>query len=484
MSNIQDITSLSDLISTSPNQPASESLQHDGLPETSRLNLAASVLVRKTTETIQEETQDDIDETSHNEAFLQTSTSQDYHVERRHDKDTADNDGTPDSDTSESDSQSQNSTSLPSHLTPFAQLSDVEILLEKQSLKLSLQSDLNDTLKKRTDLKASVEDLRAKVKYLKDQKRRRDNKRTLEALLKQNESDFVARTETNSNENTNQQAALNNEDDDDAILKSLNVLPSSNWTERLEMIRKFMPFLELDKIRTNNYYNGNNELIRTIEFVLISPLLFKIQFKLLIDTQTEALKEIVVGDAVLSRKSSPSLTTLSILSPSFTHVLMKNYLPKRKINLIMFGLNSLSVLLHRRVSILYKLLRMYPTLVRDGDKYSDFLETEEIQDNIRLFAVLKPIESLEFAVKRGADKFIIRLSWIIEVQNKVTADFCSNLKLQIYSGEDESEDKVGVFRDCNSLFVKLSKEYGIVSAFGLILKNVFGIIPPSVVLAG
>ncbi|KAG2734074.1 hypothetical protein G9P44_003599 [Scheffersomyces stipitis] len=473
MSNIRDITSLSDLLATSPSQPLHEPSSNKSPAST--LNLAASILVKKTAE----------DSTSNNDAEEELDESEigDRTI-------VSDSTETPQKDKVLAESQSQSisrnttESQLPQQLTPeivntdkietseqstSVELSNVEILLSKQSEKISLQDELKDKVRQCSDLKATVEDLRARIKYLKEQKRRKDNKRTLELLLEENNNDYnegrVHQDET--------QTMLNEEDDEDYILKNLNVLPSNDWGERLDQIRRFVPYLELDNIGTSNFYSTSNELQRVIQFVLLSPLLFKIPFKLVINARDETLTEIILQDSSASIIESSPLTTLSMLSTSLKHTIVRNYIPKKKINLIVFGLSSLSMLIHRRISTFYNLMRTFSSILRDRKKFSSLLSEQELQDNIQLFAMLKSIDNLEFLVEKNNIHYVLRLTWQVKLQNKITAECASDLRLHVFVIDDAHDDEL--VKSADALFTKLINEYGVINSFKIVLENTFNI---------
>jgi hypothetical protein len=271
MSNIQDITSLSDLLTTSPNQPsetdASRSLRLDkakieksagDLSELSALRVEGEQSTRVITD--------------------QTSTSKILDLAL-------------DSQFSDPDPSALDSTYM-------------DTLLAKQSIKLNLNTQRNELLRKRTSLQTQVDDLRIKQKRLNDKRQQVLAKQKLDQLLEQNNTD-----------NRPQRSFSTN--DDDTILKQLHVLPSTDWSQRLVQIRRFFSRIEIDRIDTSNHYDRNT-LVRTIEFRIIVRMLFRFPVKLLINTKDDSLSEIIINE---SNIPSPLIITLNMLSPSFTNVL-------------------------------------------------------------------------------------------------------------------------------------------------------------------
>ncbi|ODV77256.1 uncharacterized protein CANTADRAFT_7743 [Suhomyces tanzawaensis NRRL Y-17324] len=408
MSNIPDITSLSDLLTTSPNQPSSSgSKEHLGEKNTGlRLDLATK---------INEESRPDTGE----------------------------------------ESRTNNS------------MEEMEVLLKQQSVKLALVGERNELLKERANLRSSVDDLRVKMKYLQDLKQKQSTQKKREDLLTENARGIVTKTAIPS---------LQNDNDDDEILESLNVLPSSNWNHRLDLIKKFYPYIDVLKIASSNYYDEDGRLVRTIEFVLVSPLLFRIPFKLLIDARTEAIFDIQLPEKKnhltnhfkKSKTILQSLTTLTMLSHSFSQVFIKDYLPACKINLAMYGLSSLSKILHKRISVIYKLVRKYASHIKDDQRLNPLLQKDELTDNVKLFSILKLLDNVTLTMKKGDDIFTLSLHWDIVLNDPVTGECESQLSLGVFQ-----QDGKQVFPSINELFIKLIKEYGVVIGITFLIEKTF-----------
>lgn len=54
---------------------------------------------------------------------------------------------------------------------------------------------------------------------------------------------------------------------DDYILNNLNVLPSTDWDLRLTYIKRFVPYLEIDKIRTFNECDSEGSMIKLLSSI-------------------------------------------------------------------------------------------------------------------------------------------------------------------------------------------------------------------------
>ena len=187
----------------------------------------------------------------------------------------------------------------------------------------------------------------------------------------------------------------------------------------------------------------------------------------------ETLTEIILQDSSASIIESLPLTTLSMLSTSLKHTIVRNYIPKKKINLIVFGLSSLSMLIHRRISTFYNLMRTFSSILRDRKKFSSLLLEQELQDNIQLFAMLKSIDNLEFLVEKNNIHYVLRLTWQVKLQNKITAECATDLRLHVFVIDDAHDDEL--VKSADALFTKLINEYGVINSFKIVLENTFNI---------
>ena len=56
-----------------------------------------------------------------------------------------------------------------------------------------------------------------------------------------------------------------------------------------------------------------------------------------------------------------------MISNSFYQMVIKNYIPNKKISTLMFGLNSFSKLLHKRMSTINKLVKSFQDNLYDAE---------------------------------------------------------------------------------------------------------------------
>lgn len=407
MSNINDITPLSDLLATSPHESRESSVHGGSDNETTGPRLRLDLAVRDTTT----RTTTDITHDTNGDAIHKDATDADF-----------------------------------------------KSILSHQRTKLSLVDERDTLLKNRSNLKNSIDEVKLKIKYLEDLKQQKLMKRQLAELLEQNDTDISF-------------SGPEISDDTDHIIKNLNVLPSTNWEDRLKLVKKFYPYLELEKIETYNEAEDFPQDVRTILFELSSPLLFKIPLKIHIENISVA-KVLIPDSNKLLGKASPLLVTLNLLSPNFTLTLVKNYIPNKKVNLIIYGLNSLSIVLHKRISLLYKLIRKYNAFIANVDKFKKILQPTEIQDNVILFSLLKLVNSVDFLMKKVNIEYVVRLNWDINVDS-VLGECESKLNLHIYKKDLTHKEQI---IQVNDLFLRLVEEYGVIGSFSIIVRNTFNVV--------
>jgi len=438
MSNIPDITSLSDLLNTSPSQPLVES-QQDRSP-----NLLL-----------------DRAEKSHNQINNLTRNNQQERNEYYEDLNT---------------DAEENRLKTSKGGLPDDKIEDLEKLLNQQSIKLDLSNERNELIKKRTSLKSSIEELRVKVKYLHNTNEKQRQKERLGKLLEQNDQVFIESQKPKAVE------APVDQDDNEYLLKNLHVLPSSDWIKRLNMAKKFCPYLEISEAQNKTFYNDRtNTFIRSIKFTVSSPYLFRLPIEVSINSSDETILSISIPN---DDNKEGIVTNFSLLSLSFTRVMIQNYILNRKVDLVMYGLNSLSISIRKRISILYKLLRKFRLYIKSDSYIGDLIQEKEIEDDAIIFSILKSVDNIEFTIpvnNYSKDYFTIKLQWEIVIANSVSADCASDTRVfitkdkDIHTASGTLSKSSFAIKDANSLFLRLSREYGTFNAVCILLDNIFHI---------
>ncbi|CUM49015.1 uncharacterized protein AC631_03052 [Debaryomyces fabryi] len=438
MSNIPDITSLSDLLNTSPSQPLVEN-QQDRNP---------NLLLDQA-----EKSQNQIYEYTRNIQQQKNEDNEDINTDTEENRLKVSRSGLPDD-----------------------KIEELEKLLNQQSIKLDLSNERNDLIKKRTSLKNSVEELRVKVKYLQNTNEKQRQKDRLGKLLEQSDKAFIESQKPKTVE------APVDQDDNEYLLNNLHVLPSNDWIKRLNMAKKFYPYLEISEAQNKTLYNDKKSaFVRSISFTVTSPYIFRIPIEVSINPSDESILSISIPN---DDNKEGVITNFSLLSPSFTRVMIQNYMLNGKVDLVMYSLNSLSITIRKRISTLYKLLRNFRQYIKSDSYIGDLIQEQAIEDDSIVFSILKSVDNLEFTIpvnNNSKDNFIIKLQWEIVIANSINADCASDTRVFITKEKDihAADEKVVkssfAIRDANSLFVRLSKEYGIFNAVCILLNNIFHI---------
>ncbi|RLV95782.1 hypothetical protein JA1_000757 [Spathaspora sp. JA1] len=322
-------------------------------------------------------------------------------------------------------------------------------LIKLQGSKIELIESRDSLVKQRSELNSQVEDLRLRLRMLKERQASLANEKRMNELLSENSSEYHRSINTN------------NQQQQDFILNILNVYPSSDWDKRLDQLRMFNPYLELESLDTSNYYDETNHMIRMVQFTVVSPLLFKIPLRLDIECARDSVVKIEVG-----KLPTPPMLTISLLSPSLANVLIKNYIPNNKINLIMYGVNSLSKLVHKRISTMYKLIRKFKDLINDRIILQDLLTEQECDDNLKLFAIMKSLDRVQFNIN---NQFKVIMTWKIVLRDTITATCESQINIYITDWQNQHNSK---FKSADELFQKLIEKYGINNALEIVFKNI------------
>lgn len=310
----------------------------------------------------------------------------------------------------------------------------VEELIALQEEKSTLTEKKDDLIEKREDIKDEIEQLRLKTKTLLDQRKQRQAQRKLDVL----ENDKATRK---GNEETYTTPAVDisseNSDDKD-ILRRLNVLPSDDWDDRLKFSKMFYEYITLK----NATVGEGNEGTREISFTVTSKN-FTVFIRILIEKADNSLVSI-------SLPNNNELTTISLLSQSFYTVLVKNYVPQVKINLLIYSFNSLAELVSKRLQVMRDLVKLYPLIVNTPSPQ---------RGTTSLTFKVNDVNSLVFV-------------WDILLEDSITGELETELKLHTikHLPTQSTTSEVG-----SDVLVHLSNETDVLTAICLYLKNTYQI---------
>lgn len=303
-----------------------------------------------------------------------------------------------------------------------------EDLLLLQTRKAKLVQARDSLLERRDDLKESVDRLRETLQHYKQQSRQYDVKQKLEHFLHQSDLD----------------KAHTGEDGLAFILENLSVLPSTNWTERLELVTRFTPFIKFKSISSSAVYDGD-VLLRVIKFTCEAETLPSFEIELSVREEqivTLQIPNFSLVEPVLSR-----------ISLSFTRVVKHNFVPHRKIDLLIYSYHSLARLQHIRVSTFAEILKESSMVVVRP------LEWKEHE------SVLQTTPYVEMKIQRGDSDCHVRLDWSLSLEDVVVGNVDSRVRLTIFKGEH-------VFPNVDELFQSLITLHGVLKAVSIMIRNV------------
>ena len=227
------------------------------------------------------------------------------------------------------------------------------------------------------------------------------------------------------------------QDDNEYILNNLHVLPSNDSMKRLNMAKKFYPYLEINEAQNTTVYDDKKStFVRTISYTVISPYLFRLPIEVSINSSDESIMSISIAN---DNVKEGIMTNFSLLSSSFTKVLVQNYILNGKVDLVMYSLNSLSIAIHKRISTLYKLIRKFRQYIKSESYIGDLLKKQEIEDDATIFSILKSVDNVEFTIPVNGtsnDHFTIKFQWEIVVSNSVNAECASDPKIFLTKDRD------------------------------------------------
>ncbi|ODV64740.1 hypothetical protein HYPBUDRAFT_88432, partial [Hyphopichia burtonii NRRL Y-1933] len=319
-------------------------------------------------------------------------------------------------------------------------------LLNKQSEKLELKRKLDELIKQRLNVKSSINEVAGKLKTLKDSQHKSDVNNRLNEYLENSNQNYI---ESQSRKQI--EPSLN-------IINELNVLPSNNWDDRIDNIRKFYPYVDLEKIKPFTTYNQDGIFLRGISFTVVCPLFFKLNVEVRINSLKDSIESISVNQT--------QLVTLRLISPSVSQAIGQ-FVQQGEIDLFMYALNSLSIVAHERTSLLFKIIKKYRSYIED-EKFKNLIEDESLSNN-RIFAIMKSVNQINLVIDKNNELYHIKLYWDIKLNDLVTGNCKSSLKLLMIRQSDNTK-----LKNVNNLFQNLIKEYGIFSGLDTLLKSIFG----------
>ncbi|KAK7679554.1 hypothetical protein QCA50_017456 [Cerrena zonata] len=251
MSNI-DFDLLAD-IDTSPTQPDKQSPEQNQTNDSNQNNLNSSIPTNLLNVINQAESQIATEPESKHSKDIETSE-----VESRLDSEPPE------------DPENDNDSNVYASTRSNTATPDVQVLLNKQSEKLELKGKLDELIKQRLNIKSSINEVAGKLKSLKDSQHKSDvNNRLNEYLENSNQNYIESQSRKQIEPSREATPGLNLENGSTVnIINELNVLPSNNWDDRIDNIRKFYPYVDLEKIKPFTTYNQDGIFLRGISFTV------------------------------------------------------------------------------------------------------------------------------------------------------------------------------------------------------------------------
>lgn len=209
-----------------------------------------------------------------------------------------------------------------------------------------------------------------------------------------------------------------------------NVHPSSDWPLRLQLAASMLPHLTVADARESSVADR-----RRITYTLESA-----HFCLHVDLEVEAAQ--LVALQLLPRDD----TALLLVSLSCRDVIMRNYVPRAKINLLMYSADSLAALAAQRHDGLRRLARAY----RDR-------------------AV--PSASNAVALAAGADRVVV--TWELVLEDAVAGDVKSRVRVDVVLARRLLE----LSHEATRVVTRLARESSVTAAVETFLRLAYAIEP-------
>ncbi|SGZ50810.1 CIC11C00000002528 [Sungouiella intermedia] len=321
-------------------------------------------------------------------------------------------------------------------LEPEQSQSAMDRLLVLQTRKVELIQQRDALLARKQELADSIDRLNITLDDYQQQHHQYETRKKLEYYLHQNDHEYAKLAASDG-------AAS-------FVIDNLNVLPSSDWPLRLHLVKEFYPHMTISDCDSYTEYDSD-KLLTVKVYSVAAKGLPTLQVKLFV------LKEAVYRIEVVNWEKVAF--SLQKISPTFHKTVKRNYIPRKKIDLIMYSYHSLAQLEQKRVAALSEILSTYSDLVlRPAHDW--------INDP---FSTLVTLPYVELDLSLKGPRFTVRLYWTLCLNNSITGSLESELEIAII-GEETT-----VVANANEVFLRLIPQHGVVGAFKVMLVNIFGL---------
>lgn len=323
-----------------------------------------------------------------------------------------------------------------------------DLLLEKQTVKVGLLKQRSSLVSKRDHLLSEINARKRQAKKLNERKNQIIADRTLEALIQRNNSDFAPDVVKKLRLHVSSE-----KDDSLSILNKLDVSPSDDWVKRLEYIGMFYYNVTITNASVKTV-TEHESMIRIYTFTIIAEQVFRFPITLRVDATGHSILNIDVSKS--SKRPSGPLRSISSLCPTFHKVLVDDYLPTKKLNLIMYGLNSLSAQVNKRVMLLLQIINKFKQYLIPTYSLQEFVTSPSgvTENQLKVTSTLKGIDKLEFLIPRSAsyDEQKVTFNYQIFLKDAITSDCAASITVDIGSS--------GMVKDVTFLYLELAKTHG------------------------
>lgn len=223
-------------------------------------------------------------------------------------------------------------------------------------------------------------------------------------------------------------ANLHASDDNAAfVTDNLHVLPDPAWHKRHDVLARFYPDIQIGNATLEKRYK-DDRLVTELAFTVSSDALPPAT--VLVTLHREAVEAVHVT------------CDLAAVCPGLADLFRRNYVPRRKVDLVLAGYNSLAAVQRRRTEILAEILGLYA-----GHVLSPAHWAHDPSASLRHV----PFVDFDFGVR-------VRLYWRLVVLDPALASV--GLDLELVAG-----DKL-----LTEPFLRLVPEYGVVGAFKVVIR--------------
>lgn len=330
---------------------------------------------------------------------------------------------------------------LPSALSPVRVSKSSDLV--KQLNKLSLLKKRDELVAARQRALDQLNENKRLSRRLTQDKDKLVAERMLETLLQQNAHQFSAKVDEK----------LRPEIDDSVHLSSIDVLPSQDWSTRLQEIRRFLPHVYLThaSVLTKNFAVAPS---RVYSFQINCPGVFRIPVEVLV----------TVNQSLISNISIPTrkLRTIATLLNLF-YLSLFLYLETVSVHQIIRGLNSLAMQVKLRVDNYLDVFETFRRFVVPDFVIQKVVSDPTLVEGDGKYSSLKTLDEMVLKVEKC--KVVIR--WSIVVVDEITGECDLEILVKLLKGDNVD--------DITGLIQRLSRDNSVVDCLCIIFKRVFDI---------